>query len=332
MPIVGFVVRVMVSVVLLCVMAIVGVKAIGRTQPAGSAIVYSEFNGGPGSTLKVTSIGGFPGTPIWKETLFSARTRHFADYPACSPDGNRIAFSSNHLDSVGGYSDPDALGGYQLYVMDTAGNNVEPLTEEPDAYNINPRWSPDGSQIVFGHAAPSDPTQRVEFYIMNMMTGETRSLVGGGAWYRDPSWSPDGEQIVFSALPINQGTNTWHLYIINLTGGSPIPLISESDTNFRDPSWSPDGSQIVLSIDSEPSEEVLYPSGIYIMDADGNHLTQLTTMRGFSPSFSPDGQRIAFAAIVNDQSDIYVMNSDGNNIQQITYTPYEDEASPCWLP
>ena len=80
---------------------------------------------------------------------------------------------------------------------------------------------------------------------------------------------------------------------------------------------------------------------IYVMDADGDNPRRLTNNRGadLSPSWSPDGKRIAF---VSDRDghvhirgwptyEIYVMDADGGNEQNLTNDPNNDK-SPSWSP
>jgi Tol biopolymer transport system component len=65
-----------------------------------------------------------------------------ASHPSWSPDGTKIAFVVEDL------SDSDMLNNFDVYVMNSDGNDVRRLTEDPHL-DLDPDWSPDGTEIVF---------------------------------------------------------------------------------------------------------------------------------------------------------------------------------------
>lgn len=72
---------------------------------------------------------------------------------------------------------------------------------------------------------------------------------------------------------------------------------------------------------------------VYVMHSDGEDVHLITTHipgNNFGPSWSPDGQRIAFSSW-SGQSDIYVINADGTNPIRLTRHP-GDEGEPRWSP
>ena len=84
--------------------------------------------------------------------------------------------------------------------------------------------------------------------------------------------------------------------------------------------WSPDGHRLAL---------LARPSGaddIYVVDADGERLRQLTENDGdhYSVSWSPDGRRLLYET----GSGVYVMNADGSEPQRLA----ENAGQPVWSP
>jgi TolB protein len=75
---------------------------------------------------------------------------------------------------------------------------------------------------------------------------------------------------------------------------------------------------------------------IYVMDADGTNVQQLTQKAGpeFDPMWSPDGERIVYRDSTrgtNQDDEIYVMNADGSAQTNLTKDPANDWG-PAWSP
>ena len=74
-------------------------------------------------------------------------------------------------------------------------------------------------------------------------------------------------------------------------------------------------------------------SDIYVMDSDGDNMVRLTvdSARDYDPSWSPDGERIAFVSNRNrGMEQIFVMDSDGGNPMRLTNDSTHQE--PAWSP
>jgi TolB protein len=77
---------------------------------------------------------------------------------------------------------------------------------------------------------------------------------------------------------------------------------------------------------------------VYIMNADGSNVRQLTPSGGNSqgPSFSPDGKWVAFTAYFDHPGDdhgceIYIIRIDGTDLRRLTNNDYCDY-QPRWGP
>jgi Tol biopolymer transport system component len=115
--------------------------------------------------------------------------------------------------------------------------------------------------------------------------------------------------------------------------GSDVIRLTHNDGDDREPDWSPDGSKITFASNHYPE-----PYDIYIMDADGSHMTNLTHSPSNSdsyPSWSPDGTRIAFSRFVGNAAgaDLYVINVDGSGLLKIVDGGGEIyNLMPTWSP
>jgi len=133
-----------------------------------------------------------------------------------------------------------------------------------------------------------------------------------------PAVAPGGSRVAVS-LDLHD------IAVIDLATSTLRRLTDDPATLDNHPAWSPDGSQIVFSRGPE-----MGPSHIYVMNADGADVRQLTQGSGSdrNPSWSPDGTRIAFAR----NGEVYVMDADGSNVEAVTAVSAESAPSPAWSP
>ena len=84
--------------------------------------------------------------------------------------------------------------------------------------------------------------------------------------------------------------------------------------------WAPDSSKLTFyTVDASSGEEL---TDIWVVNADGTgarNLTSSTAINESFPSFSPDGERIAYfqAGRGNNGQELWVMNADGSNKKRL---------------
>lgn len=156
----------------------------------GSQIAFATFTSGSPSILSIMNADGTGRVPL----LISG-----AAWPDWSPNGSTLVFSID-ANSIWTFN---RLTQSSLRLTNTTGDT-------------SPRYSPDGSKIVF----QSRRDGLEEIYVMNADgTGQTR-LTNNSVLDTLPSWSPDGTKILFTSL--RDSPMSPALYIMNADGSSPV--------------------------------------------------------------------------------------------------------------
>ena len=232
----------------------------------------------------------------------------------------------------------DRDGNFEIYVMDNDGKNQRRLTNNGHI-DSSPSWSPDSNHIVFfsnrdGHIrgdSPELPT--FDIYVMDADGRNQQRLTNNPHDDGSPSWSPDGKRIAFTRAKDEHFNSD--IYVMD-TDGRNQQRLTNNPHDDGSPSWSPDGKRIVFSSkrDGHFIGEFGITSEIYLMDADGRNQHRLTENRknDESPSWSPDGKRIAFSTDREEDGskEIYVMEADGTNPRNLTKN-HQNDFSPEWF-
>jgi Tol biopolymer transport system component len=234
------------------------------------------------------------GTDVRRLTTGAAIDRH----PALSSQGRRIAFLRGDF----------ALD--DLYVMRSDGSDVRRLTHFNGGVEA-PAWSPDSSVVAFSaYDREGSESKGSDIYTIRPDGTHLHRLTRLG-FATGPSWSPDGKRIVFSSLPYGD------LWVMTAKGAS-LRQLARAPAGMRDvnPSWSPDGKRIAFAGRDGSS------GGIFVVDAGGSHLRQLTTSSGDcrSPAWTPNGERILFSARYGANPDIYSIAPNGSDLRPLLQT------------
>ena len=144
--------------------------------------------------------------------------------PDWSPDGQRIAFTSNRD------------GNDEIYVMNADGSEQKRVTDDAHSDNA-PAWSPNGRQIVFQRTFEGITDEgNIELYSMNADGSDQTRLTDYLGRDADPDWSADGRTIAFhrDIEPIED--QVLQVFVMNADGTDPTPLTALPSENAH-PGW-----------------------------------------------------------------------------------------------
>lgn len=209
------------------------------------------------------------------------------------PGDQRIIYSSTHLADDDCPPPPDFSKGYvwklyesfDIFSANADGSDVTRLTFT-DGYDAEATVSPKGDKIVFTSLRDGDP----EIYVMDIDGKNQTRLTFEKGYDGGPFFSQDGSKIVFR---------------------TSRPKTEKELADYND---------LV-------ENGLVRPSAleIYVMDADGKNIQQVTNFgkASFGPFFHPNMKNIIFASNVNSESgrnfDVYTIDIDGMNLEQITF-------------
>ena len=164
-----------------------------------------------------------------------------------SPNGATIAFARPSMTTS---------GNVVIALADVATGQVVELdsTASPGAFGEAPRWSPDGTRLIFAREFGSRPGGAL--MMVNVDGNGLHQFVPMELYAILPRWSPDGSLIAFESVDAERQGD---IYVIRPDGTGLRQVTSGGFTVW--PEWTADGRLISTHLYGEPE--------LWIMDADG---------------------------------------------------------------
>ncbi len=253
-----------------------------------------------------------PGLPLAtaRTHTFTATTGTWISLDV-SPDGQSIVF--------------DLLG--DIYTMPIAGGKATALTRGM-AYDVQPRFSPDGKKIVF----VSDRSGGENLWLMGADGRDTTALTSGNLnQYVSPTWTPDGKYVVASRSGGTFGTAK--LWMFHVDGGRGIALTST-------PAVPPNLKQLGAAFGKDPrylwyaarTGDWQYNSigpqfQLYVWDRETGRSSQMTTRygSGFRPVLSPDGLHLVYASRFETKTGLRLRNLETQQEDWLAFPVQRDD-------
>ena len=210
-----------------------------------------------------------------------------AEFLAFSPDGKSVAYVTF----------PEGI----LWRANADGGEEVQLTDPP-LYPTSPRWSPDGSQILFSAAPDAQNTEML--YVVPSQGGKSHRLIPeDNGRQGDGNWSPDGRRIVFHTQ--SNGEFVLRIFDINSHSTTVLP----GSIGLYSPRWSPDGRYVAAF-----SPHVL---GLRVCDLESHQWSTILSHEGMGfPSWSQDS-RYLYILYAYQQPGVYRVSVKGGAPERV---------------
>ena len=179
-----------------------------------------------------------------------------------------------------------------LWSLPIGGGVAKRLTD-PFLEPARPDWSPKGGLVAF----QSFKGGTFHIWLMKPDGSGVRQLTEGHGDDREPRFSSDGKMIAFSSDRGMKGT--YDIWVADVDTGKLVQWTAGPDDKYE-PAWAPDNQL-----------EIAFASGssIKAVSGTGEIRTLITAQQGArveSPSWSPDGKKIAYTEIAGNKARLMV--------------------------
>lgn len=266
--------------------------------------------------VQLTVSKGSAGGVVHGEVVTGTNLRHAllraADIAVTKTTGLR-GFFSGRLAFLG-----ERTGKTEIYTADLFFGDVLQWTRDNQQI-IAPRWSPDGSKIIFTSYRTNFP----DIYTLELNSRRISLLASFKGTNSGGRFSPDGSRVAM----ILSGEGNPELYVGNAQG-KQIRRLTRNDVVEASPVWSPDGSRLLFTSGLAGGPQ------LYVMPAAGGTMQRLPTDISrycAEPDWSAaDPNKIVFTAGVGRGYQIAVYDMAARSSKIVSRAP-TDAVEPVWL-
>lgn len=226
-----------------------------------------------------------------------------------SPDGRLIVFAK-----------AAAAGRTGLALLDRRDGSVRNLTDpgEQALIDQNPRFSADGSQLVFTRGQHSQ--QRL-WLLPLAAPARARALVEAPGMLYGAAWLPGDTAVVLAGDLFGYRA----LYRADAATGA-LEFIGARGARY--PDVAADGALLYEIADYQAN---LWRADLRTPDTAPKPITQSQRYNN-QPSFSPDGRWLAFGSNRDGLESVYLAKPDGSEVQRLALDPGQRWVRPSWHP
>ena len=208
--------------------------------------------------------------------------------PVLSPDGSKLAYIRES----------------ELWVLDLENGGVGQLTSSHGEgwHNLQPRWSPDGTKILYAAQATDEQRRFRHTDFSGLIIGVRFTLIGYG-------------RVKLGVIPAEGGETTW----LGPPEGERYSLRGGSQAH-----WSPDGSSVAinwLSLDHTAREiRIASPETGEVRTIWREEVDAWISPLAIWMEWSPDSGRLLFTSERTDWNHVYVIDAEGTDPQPVQLT------------
>jgi len=239
-----------------------------------------------------------------------------------SPDGQFFAVSDNLTDGTSS----------GIFLLSTDGRERRPVSTPPPTeklYDFNPRFSPDGTRLIFIRAYSN---LLREIFLVDLRSGALTQLTDDQKAIRGAAWVRGGKEIVF----LSNRSGTYRLWRMPAKGGEAqlVDKVSTGEVGLMGVdsfAISPTDQQIVLGSESEDSQILVRSLPGTVRERERPCWIQSSEWET-TPNFSPDGKGLLFISNRSGREELWTANQECTEASPLTKLEEHGIEHGSWSP